>query len=79
MLTISIIFEACVAIVAVFAARNQRPYLYGFVFTFGAYAIYDLARLMGWSVEGPLFSWLFLTATITAFVAVVGLYWDRGR
>ncbi len=78
MMTISILLEACVAVIAVLAARRQRPYLYGLAFTFAAYAVYDFARLMRWAVEGPLFSWMFLLATVTAFVAVVGLYWDRG-
>jgi uncharacterized membrane protein YhfC len=78
MLIISIILEACVAVVAVFAARQRRPYLYGLAFTFAAYVVYDFARLTQWAVEGPVFSWLFLIATITALVAVIGLYWDRG-
>ncbi|HEY4982310.1 MAG TPA: hypothetical protein VII24_10315 [Pseudolabrys sp.] len=59
------------------AARQGRPYLYGLAFTFAAYVLYDLARFMQWTVEGPLLSWLFLVATITALVAVLGLYWDR--
>ncbi|HEY5167351.1 MAG TPA: hypothetical protein VII80_06055 [Pseudolabrys sp.] len=78
MLIVSIILEACVAAVAVLAARHGRPYLYGLAFTFAAYVLYDLARLLQWAVEGPVLSWLFLIATITALVAVVGLYWDRG-
>jgi hypothetical protein len=77
MLIISIILEAAVAVVAVLAARQGRPYLYGLVFTFAAYVLYDLARLMQWAVEGPLLSGLFLLATVTALVAVLGLYWDR--
>jgi hypothetical protein len=77
MLIISIILEAAVAVVAVLAARQGRPYLYGLAFTFAAYVLYDLARFMQWTVEGPLLSWLFLVATITALVAVLGLYWDR--
>jgi hypothetical protein len=78
MLIIAIIFEACTAAVTVLAARRQRPYLYGLAFTFAAYVLYDFARLMQWPVNTPLFSWLFLIATIAAFIAVVGLYWDRG-
>ena len=77
MLIISIILEAAVAVVAVLAARQGRPYLYGLAFTFAAYVLYDLARFLQWTVEGPLLSWLFLVATITALVAVLGLYWDR--
>ena len=79
MLVVSIILEACVAAVAVLAARQgQRPYLYGLAFTFAAYVLYDFARLMQWTVEGPLLSGLFLLASITALVAVVGL-WGEGR
>ncbi len=36
MLTISIILEAEVAIIAVLAARRGNPYIYGLAFTFGA-------------------------------------------
>lgn len=78
MLTISIILEAAVAAIAVLAARNGRPYVYGLAFTFAAYVLYDVARLMQWAVEGPLLSALFLLASITALVAVVGL-WGEGR
>jgi hypothetical protein len=65
MLVVSIIFEAAVAVIAVLAARAGRPYLYGLAFTFTAYVLYDLARLLRWPVEGPLLSGLFLLATIT--------------
>lgn len=78
MLVVSIILEAIVAAVAVLAARQGRPYLYGLAFTFAAYVLYDLARLMQWAVEGPLLSALFLLATITALIAVWGLYWEGG-
>lgn len=77
MLVVSIVLEAVVAVIAVLAARQGRPYLYGLAFTFAAYVLYDLARLMRWAVEGPLLSGLFLLATITALIAVVGLYRDR--
>ena len=78
MLIISIILEVAVAVIAVLAARNGRPYLYGLAFTFAAYVLYDFARLMQWTVEGPLLSGLFLLASISALVAVVGL-WGEGR
>lgn len=74
MLVVSIILEAAVAIIAVLAARKGKPYLYGLAFTFGAYVLYDLARLMQWNVEGRILSWLFLLATVTALIAVWGLY-----
>jgi hypothetical protein len=77
MLVVSIILEACVAAIAVLAARQGRPYLYGLAFTFAAYVVYDLVRFMQWAVEGPLLSGLFLLATIAALVSVSGLYWDR--
>ena len=55
---------------------HGRPYLYGLAFTFAAYVLYDLARLLQWPVEGALLSGLFLLATITALVAVWALYWE---
>ncbi len=79
MLIVSIILEACVALIAVLAAQKGRPYLYGLAFTFAAYVLYDFVRFMQWTVEGPLLSGLFLLATVTALVAVLGLYWDRGN
>lgn len=77
MLVISIILEAAVAVVAALAARAGRPYLYGLSFTFAAYVLYDLARFLQWQVEGPLLSGLFLVASITALLAVWGLYRDK--
>jgi hypothetical protein len=74
MLIVSIILEVAVAVLAALAARAGRPYLYGLTFTFAAYVIYDLARLLQWPVEGPFLSGLFLLATITALLAVWGLY-----
>ena len=74
MLIVSIALEAAVAILAVLAARRGKPYVYGLAFTFGAYVLYDLARLLEWDVQGGLLSGLFLFATITALIAVWGLY-----
>jgi hypothetical protein len=74
MLIISIILEAAVAILAILAARKGNPYIYGLAFTFGAYVLYDLARFLQWDVQGGLLSALFLLATITALIAVWGLY-----
>jgi hypothetical protein len=74
MLVVSILLEAVVAAVAVLAARQGRPYMYGLAFTFAAYVVYDLARLLAWRVEGPLLSGLFLLATLSALVAVWGIY-----
>jgi len=78
-LVVSIILEAAIAVVAALAARSGRPYLYGLTFTFAAYVLYDIARLLKWPVEGPLLSGLFLLATITALLAVSGLYRERER
>ena len=79
MLIISIILEFTVMIVAILAARQGRPYLYGLAFTFGAYVFYDLARFLHWGVEGPLLSGLFLIASASALFAVWGVYKDRPR
>jgi hypothetical protein len=79
MLIISILFEAAVAVIAVLAAQRGRPYLYGLTFTYAAYVLYDLARLLRWEVEGPWLSLLFLLATIAALIAVWGLYRNRKR
>ncbi|MBV8111693.1 MAG: hypothetical protein JOZ26_20970 [Hyphomicrobiales bacterium] len=61
-------------IIAVLAARKGKPYVYGLAFTFSAYVLYDLARLRQWDVQGGLLSGLFLLATVTALIAVWGLY-----
>jgi len=70
MLIVSIALEAAVAVLAVLAARRGKPHIYGLAFTFGAYVLYDLARLLHWRI----LSWLFLLATISALIAVWGLY-----
>ena len=74
MLIVSIALEAAVAILAVLAARRGKPYIYGLAFTFGAYVLYDLARILRWNVQTGILSWLFLLATISALIAVWGLY-----
>lgn len=45
--------------------------------TFLIYVLYDLERLLGWSVEKGVLSALFLVASVSALVAVWGLYRDR--
>jgi len=77
LLIASIILEAAVATIAVLVARQGRPYIYGLAFTYAAYVCYDLARWLGWNVEGPLYAVLFLLASISALIAVWGLYRDR--
>ncbi len=77
MLLISIVLEAAVAIIAILAAQKQRPHLYGLAFTFGVYVLYDLARYLGWNVEQGILSALFLAATVSALIAVWGLYKER--
>jgi hypothetical protein len=74
MLVVSIVLEAAVAIIAILAARRGKPYVYGLAFTFGAYVLYDLARLLQWDVDGGVLSGLFLLATVSALFAVWGLY-----
>jgi hypothetical protein len=74
MLIISIILEAAVAVLAILAARKGKPYVYGLAFTFGAYVLYDLARLLRWNVEQGILSGVFLLATISALIAVWGLF-----
>jgi hypothetical protein len=77
LLIVSIILEAAVAAIAIMVARRGRPYMYGLAFTFAAYVVYDLARWLAWNVEGPLYATLFLLASISALVAVWGLYRDQ--
>ncbi len=77
MLLISIMLEAAVALIAILAAQKQRPHLYGLAFTFGVYVLYDLARYLGWNVEQGILSALFLAATVSALIAVWGLYKER--
>jgi hypothetical protein len=77
LLVVSIVLEAAVAVIAVLAARQGRSYLYGLAFTFTAYVVYDLARYLQWTVQGPLLSVLFLAATVTALIAVIGLWRER--
>jgi hypothetical protein len=74
MLILSITLEAAVAVLAILAARKRTPYLYGLAFTFAIYVLYDLARLAQVDVEEGVLSVLFLIATVSALVAVWGLY-----
>jgi hypothetical protein len=74
MLILSIILEGAVAILAILAARKRTPYLYGLAFTFAIYVLYDLAQLAQVDVEEGILSVLFLIATVSALIAVWGLY-----
>ena len=74
LLGISILIEVLVAVVAFAAARKGRAHLYGLSFTFGVYVLYDLNRMAGSPVTGPVLSGLFLLASLGALVAVIGLW-----
>jgi hypothetical protein len=77
MLIVSIALELAVALIAVLAAREGRPYLYGLAFTFAVYVLYDTARFLEWHAEGGMLSLLFLLASASALYAVWGLYRDQ--
>jgi hypothetical protein len=75
LLIVSIVLEAAVAVLAFLAAsRRGNPYIYGLSFTFAVYVFYDLARYLHWDVQQGVLSVLFLLATVSALVAVWGLY-----
>jgi len=77
MMIVSIVLEAAIAAIAILAARQGRPYLYGLAFTFAVYVVYDLARVQSWTIDPTLLSGLFLLATVAALVAVWGIYRER--
>ena len=79
MLIISIMIEAAVCVIAFLAARRSSVFIYGLSLTFGIYVVYDLVRLMGWSVDGRIISSLFLVACISALIAVSCLYFSSGK
>jgi hypothetical protein len=77
LLIISIALEVAVAVVAALGALKGRPYLYGLALPFTVYVLYDLGRLLGWSVEKGVLSALFLLASASALFAVWSLYGDK--
>jgi hypothetical protein len=77
MLIAAIVVECAVAVVAILGAIKGRPHLYGFAFTFAVYVGYDLARLLDWNVGQGVISLLFLLASVSALVAVWGLYKEK--
>ena len=77
MLIASIALEVAVAVVAMLAAVQGRPYLYGLALTFAIYVLYDAGRFFGWNVETGILSALFLLASASALFAVWGLYRDK--
>jgi hypothetical protein len=79
LLVISILIEAAVAAIALFAARRSTFYLYGLSFTFGVYVVYDFVRLMSWSVDGTILSGIFLAASVSALISVIGIYFSSAK
>ena len=77
MLIAAIVVECAVAVVAVLGALEGRPHLYGFALTFAIYVLYDLGRLLHWNVGEGILSVLFLVASLSALVAVWGLYKEK--
>ena len=77
MLIAAIVVECAVAVVAVLGALKGRPHLYGFALTFAIYVLYDVGRLLHWNVGEGVLSVLFLVASLSALVAVWGLYKEK--
>jgi hypothetical protein len=77
MLVAAIIVECAVAVVAILGALQGRPHLYGFALTFAIYVLYDVARLLDWNVGEGVLSLLFLLASVSALIAVWGLYKEK--
>ena len=69
MLIAAIVVECAVAIIAILGALKGRSHLYGFAFAFAIYVLYDLGRLFRLC--------LFLLASISALIAVWGLYKEK--
>ncbi len=74
MLIASIFFEIAVVIITLMTARSGKPYLYALSFTFAIYVLYDSARLFQVDVQQGILSFLFLCASVSALIAVWGLY-----
>jgi hypothetical protein len=70
---LSIVLEIVIALLALVSAFRGRPSMVGFALTFGIYVYYDLARLYSWAVSESLLSVVFLIATLSALVSVVGI------
>jgi hypothetical protein len=77
MLIAAIVVECAVAIIAILGALKGRSHLYGFAFAFAIYVLYDLGRLFDWNVGEGALSILFLLASISARIAVWGLYKEK--
>lgn len=71
---VSIILEALIAVLALVTAVRGRSYMLGLTLTFGIYVYYDLARLYEWSVSESLLSVVFLIATLSALVSIIGIF-----
>jgi hypothetical protein len=75
MLIAAIVVECAVAIIAILGALKGRSHL--FAFAFAIYVLYDLGRLFDWNVGEGVLSILFLLASISALIAVWGLYKEK--
>lgn len=71
---VSIILEVFISALALVSAFRGRVYMMGLTLTFGIYVYYDLARLYEWSVSESLLSVVFLIATLSALVSVLGIF-----
>jgi hypothetical protein len=77
MLIAAIVVECAVAIIAILGALKGRLHLYGFAFTFAIYVLYDFGRLLDWNVGQGVLSILFLLASVSALIALWGLYKEK--
>jgi hypothetical protein len=70
---VSIILEALIAVLALVIAFRKRPYMIGLAVTFGIYVYYDMARYYKWEIAESWLSVVFLIATLSALVSMIGI------
>jgi len=70
---ISIALEILIAVLALLSVFKGKYYMIGLVITFGVYVYYDLARHYQLEVSESLLSVVFLIATLSALVSVIGI------
>lgn len=77
---ISIFIEVLISIFGLLIALHKRKiYGWGIFLTFAIYVLYDIVRLVGFSISENVLYGLFFVATVSALFAVYKIYMEKKK
>jgi len=76
---VSILIELVIASLGIAMIYKKKNYGWFFLITFGIYVFYDLAKMIGFSINQDILYISFFTATLSALILAWRIYEKKGK